>query len=316
MNALSIKALIIREYWENRGLLFKTPLVISLILLLLASVGTYQAVQFAPWGHDGGKFQYEHSDGSSFKFSEDLFRDENGKSNFDYPEDWGNSDMAVVKSTIVAGIVSIALAVSFFLSLFYLSSSLYQDRKDRSILFWRSLPVSEWETIVSKLVTGVWLFPLIYCGFALVATLLCTIIVYLGAVTLGVESIVRNVLFEIESYSLTTFLRILVMQIVFTTSLIPMYSWVMLSSAFSKRGPMLLAIGIPLGTVIVEGVLLHSRYVATAFLEFFTALFFNAEAISAFNFSDVNWGVYILAALISALFLVAAHWCRNHRYEI
>ena len=56
MNAISIKALIIREYWENRGLLFKTPLIISLILLLLASVGTYQAVQFAPWGHDGGQF--------------------------------------------------------------------------------------------------------------------------------------------------------------------------------------------------------------------------------------------------------------------
>ncbi len=51
----------------------------------------------------------------------------------------------------------IGLAVPFgvflgFLMFFYALDSLYADRRDRSILFWKSMPVSDVETVLSKLV--------------------------------------------------------------------------------------------------------------------------------------------------------------------
>ena len=42
------------------------------------------------------------------------------------------------------------LLVFAFVVFFYLLSSLYDERKDRSVLFWKSLPVSDRDTVLSK----------------------------------------------------------------------------------------------------------------------------------------------------------------------
>ena len=46
------------------------------------------------------------------------------------------------------------------LTVFYCLDSLYAERKDKSILFWRSLPVTDAETVLSKLLTAVFVIPL------------------------------------------------------------------------------------------------------------------------------------------------------------
>jgi len=43
---------------------------------------------------------------------------------------------------------------------FYLMDCLYAERKDRSILFWKSLPVSDATTVLSKLLVGLVVLPL------------------------------------------------------------------------------------------------------------------------------------------------------------
>ncbi|MEX2326876.1 MAG: hypothetical protein WD558_04030, partial [Pseudomonadales bacterium] len=63
--------------------------------------------------------------------------------------------------------VQVAASSPLFLSLwlviaFYLLGSLYDDRKDRSILFWKSMPVSDAMTVASKLLAGLIVAPLIY----------------------------------------------------------------------------------------------------------------------------------------------------------
>ena len=60
-----------------------------------------------------------------------------------------------------------ALSVPFFIVLmivvlFYLLGSLYEDRKDRSILFWKSMPVSDFATVSMKLFTGLVAVPAVY----------------------------------------------------------------------------------------------------------------------------------------------------------
>lgn len=57
---------------------------------------------------------------------------------------------------------------------FYLADCLYAERKDRSILFWKSLPVSDLVTVVSKALVGLVLVPLGVYVLALVTDLLFT----------------------------------------------------------------------------------------------------------------------------------------------
>lgn len=57
-------------------------------------------------------------------------------------------------------IVNLAIVMAF-VGYFYCLGCLYDDRKDRSILFWKSLPVSDTETVLSKLVTVALLLPLV-----------------------------------------------------------------------------------------------------------------------------------------------------------
>jgi ABC-2 type transport system permease protein len=65
----------------------------------------------------------------------------------------------------------ILLLVLLFTTFNYLLGSLYDDRKDRSILFWRSMPVSEREIVLSKFVMAMVVAPLIYIAVSLLLQL-------------------------------------------------------------------------------------------------------------------------------------------------
>jgi ABC-2 type transport system permease protein len=59
------------------------------------------------------------------------------------------------------------LAIPFYLTLYvcsviYLINTLYQDRKEMSVLFWQSMPVSNFQTVLSKIVAIVLVAPIFY----------------------------------------------------------------------------------------------------------------------------------------------------------
>src|SRR5690348_13481518 len=73
----------------------------------------------------------------------------------------------------------IAAIVLFFVVFFYLLGSLYDDRRDRSILFWKSLPVSDTATVLSKVVSAVIVAPLIAAVVVLAAYIVQQIVMSL-----------------------------------------------------------------------------------------------------------------------------------------
>ena len=311
MKAKNIKALVIREYWENRGLLFKTPLVISLVLVLIASIGTFQAVKFAPWSGDRSGYEFNWNDGSGIKINPDEgfpWQEEDKKSSTKKQRDYFN---------LVFGIVSISMLFGGLLSLFYLSQSLYQDRKDRSILFWRSLPVSETETIASKMITAMIGFPVFFIGFALAATIASLIVLSIGASILGAGSLVTFVFSEVFSWN---FMKTVVASVVsgslFVVSLVPFYSWFLFASAFSKRSPLLTALGIPIAIIISEAVILHSAHFGWTVGSFLANLFNNASALAGLEDVPVQWSAYLVSAIVAFALLFATYWLRNNRYEL
>ena len=130
-------ALVKREFWENKGAFRTTPLVIG--GLLLAAV----LMALITFNHFDNEFQ-------SLK---ELLRfiaqqDAGLRAKVVY---WGNLQISEFFSTVLA-----------FVVFFYLLGSLYDDRKDRSILFWKSLPASDTLTIGSKLLSAMIVAPFIF----------------------------------------------------------------------------------------------------------------------------------------------------------
>ncbi|MEL7309958.1 MAG: hypothetical protein AAFN07_00480 [Pseudomonadota bacterium] len=82
---------------------------------------------------------------------------------------------------VSSGTLNLVLAIVVF---FYSIDSLYAERKDKSILFWRSLPVTDTETVISKLLTAVIVAPLITVA-VVIATQLVLLILFSVALLVG-----------------------------------------------------------------------------------------------------------------------------------
>jgi len=216
-------------------------------------------------------------------------------------------------------------AVFFFVmsiySAWYLLDSLYADRKDRSILFWKSLPVSDAETVIAKLATGLLVIPVVYFVVADSTTLIIAFIVSLRARTwLGASLWNPEIWLQ---------LQVLWIYLILTIAIwfLPVAAWLLLVSAWAKRSVTLWSIMPPLALVWAEkmffgthliGEALSDRlmtgYPATAFHDFTGSLAAAAQGTAAapldvwkllapvdFVASPSTWiGVAVGVALVAA----------------
>ena len=144
-------ALIKREYWENKGALRTTPLVIGgiYVAFLLMSI-----------------FTTTHIDSDLYTFREAVrIMGEQA------PEHRG-----MIMYQVMLGSSVLFTVVMSFVIFFYLLGSLYDDRKDRSILFWKSLPASDTLTIASKLITAMVVAPLTFFVVMILTHIIMSII--------------------------------------------------------------------------------------------------------------------------------------------
>ncbi len=145
MNPTStFKTLVRREFWEHRGLLY-APLAVALILVVFTLIGG---------GMPRGSVQI-HLDGNGAHFVSAMSGPEQRK----------------FFGIVVAGLMVPQLLVALVVTFFYLLDSLYSERKDRSILFWKSLPVSDAMTVASKAAVALLAVPLIVYVLSLVVSL-------------------------------------------------------------------------------------------------------------------------------------------------
>jgi len=152
-----------------------------------------------------------------------------------------------------AGAFQVIVGVMFFVvmsvySTWYLLDCLYADRKDRSILFWKSLPISDAKTVLSKLIVGMVLIPLVYFAAADATALIAAFILSIRArASIGSALWQPDVWWQIQ---------VLWVYSIITTALwyLPIAGWLMLVSAWAKRAVMLWAVLPPLVLYILERV--------------------------------------------------------------
>jgi ABC-2 type transport system permease protein len=154
----------------------------------------------------------------------------------------------------VAMILNLVMA---FVVAFYLLDALYAERKDRSILFWKSLPVSDLQVVLSKYLTGAVAIPLITVAVFLATALLMGLIGGAWLLWHGAGSLILTGPGALASVTL-----LLLYTLAFQSAwFLPVAGWLLLVSAFAKRAVLGWALLPPVLAVVAERTLLGSRHV-------------------------------------------------------
>jgi len=153
---------------------------------------------------------------------------------------------ALVKKPISMAPAPIMLA-TFLIGMFYSLDALYGERRDRSILFWKSMPVSDLTTVVSKASIPLVVLPLI--AFALSVAAQFVLIVLTTPVLLG-NGVSSGALWRFRFFE-----GLVIMLYGLTVHMLwfaPIYAWLILVSAWARRTPLLWAVLPPFIVVLVE----------------------------------------------------------------
>jgi ABC-2 type transport system permease protein len=217
-------ALTRREFWENKGAFRTTPLVIGgvYVALLLMSI-----------------FTTAHFDNELYTFREAI------RALAGQPETFRSSHLyeVMIGSSVL---FTITLSIVVF---FYLLGSLYDDRKDRSILFWKSLPASDGLTIASKLVAGMLVAPVMFWVVFVLTHIVMALICSVMVISVGENpwTLFLSVADPLKAWSV-----VLLSYLAASIWFLPFYGWLLLVSAFAPRIPLLFAVLPPIVFAILQ----------------------------------------------------------------
>jgi len=155
----------------------------------------------------------------------------------------------------IAGIF--ALVVSVIVS-FYLLDALYADRKDRSILFWKSLPVSDLKTVGSKYLTAFAAMPLQAVALFFATAVLVWLVVGMASAVAGTGQFLVHGPWTLLQATIVMVYGLLALGL----WLAPLHAWLLLVSAFARRAVLAWATLPPLLVIVAEKVLFDTRYFA------------------------------------------------------
>ncbi len=154
-------------------------------------------------------------------------------------------------SFIDALFIFTAVGVGVF---FYASNTIFDEKQNRSILFWQSLPTSDFMVIASKLTTGLVIAPLVGIFISILYAILTCSLFSLLAAKHGLDIFSRLATHPLFYRQLFDFLAMLPLYALWA---LPTASWLILVSACARSKPALWAAGIP--TLLTGATMLASR---------------------------------------------------------
>jgi ABC-2 type transport system permease protein len=210
-----------RELWENR-VIYVAPVAVVCVFLFGFSISIFHLViemHATPWLD---VTQQRELFGRPYEFAEDL----------------------VMAATLLVG-------------MFYSVDALYGERRDRSILFWKSAPVSDLTTVLSKAAIPIVILPLL--AFAVTVLTQGIMLMISSAVLLGSGQHVSMLWLRVgvsHRWPMLLF-HFLCIHGLWQS---PIYAWLLLISGWARRVPILWASLPPLTIGIVEKVAFNTTY--------------------------------------------------------
>jgi ABC-2 type transport system permease protein len=133
---------------------------------------------------------------------------------------------------------SLIMGTAFIVGIFYSLDALYGERRDRSILFWKSLPVSDLTTLLSKLTIPIVVLPLLSIAITIATQFL--MLVLSSVILLGSGVNIAALWTEVSflHFSLVLLYHILTVHGLYYA---PIYGWLLMVSAWAPRAPFIWA---------------------------------------------------------------------------
>jgi ABC-2 type transport system permease protein len=189
-----------REIWENRSI-YIAPLALAAIALVAFSISSILGIWLKPLRLDSSQ-SYE---------------------------------AIAMPYNMVAGML---MLTGIVVSAFYCLDALYGERRDRSILFWKSLPVSDVTTVLAKASIPLVIVPLL--SFAITfATQWLMLLVSSGVLLVSGQSV--TALWTKLSFMRMTLLLLYHFVTAHALWPFPVYCWLLLASGWARRAPLLWA---------------------------------------------------------------------------
>ena len=223
-------------------------------------------------------------------------------------------------------IVAVAMIVTMFLvSIFYCLGAMFNERRDRSILFWKSLPVPDLTTVLAKLIVPMAILPLV--------TVVVTVGTQLTMLLIGLATHGRDpdVAVSIPLGEMT--LVLLYGLATLTLWWAPVYAWLLLVSGWAKRAPFLWAVLPPIAVAVAEKLAFNTTYVGAVIQSRLTGSFteafapfdkagVRAGALPTISLAQIDAGKFLSAPglwvglIVAAALLALTVWLRREREPI
>ena len=173
----------------------------------------------------------------------------------------GRFDRADALSGLAVALAFVSMAIiltSLLVGVFYCLGALHNERRDRSILFWKSLPVSDLTAVTSKALIPLAVVPSITFAIVLAMQLIMLLIAYVvyqvtGLGVANLAALPMGRIWLILVYGLITQ----------TLWYAPVWAWLLLVSAWARRAPFLWAVLPPLALCVVERLALQTTFLST-----------------------------------------------------
>ena len=284
--------LIRREVWENRSL-WIAPLVVAGVILIISAFGGIHV------GNGNDVSLGWDSDVGAHMSAEDRENIRNAMATA--PLSKKQIIYAITLSTFTAILTFTMIIVLFF----YLLDSLLAERKDRSILFWKSLPVSDTAVVLSKLFTAAVVTPV----FVLLVSSALQVL-FAGVWSMRFSgSVLGDALMAWDG---STWLKIQASFLLLLASAIlwylPILTYLMVVSVWARRNAFLWAVLPPVSILAIEGLILQSHNFGNFLGRRFIGMFQILQASSGKMFGDENEGIVTVGEVLNSVTAVFTHY--------
>jgi ABC-2 type transport system permease protein len=212
--ATTFLMLLRREIWEHRGVVLAPTIIAGLTTLLLLA-GLVQGRGLS-------------ADGASLHVVRGLGL-------------MSPAQREAALTALLAAVTPLFLITMVILVVFYAADALYSERRDRSILFWKSLPVTDLSTVLAKFCTAAVVIPavtlLLVAATQLLTLVIASLMVWVG----GGEGDAWALVWRPAPLG-SLWLLLAYGMLAAALWAAPLIGWLLLASAWARKAPMLWAV--------------------------------------------------------------------------
>jgi ABC-2 type transport system permease protein len=209
------------------------------------------------------------------------------------------------------------ILTAFIVGVFYCLDALYGERRDRSILFWKSLPVSDLTTLLSKATIPLIILPLVTFAVVIAAQLVMLLWTSVLLITHGMSPVSTWTYFPLFRNSFVLLYGLAAIALWHA----PIYGWTLLVSGWARRATFLWAVVPFLAIAFFEKITFGTSHFASMLKDRLMGFAPNAFAFDMHSVGcpQLTPGTYLstpglwLGLVFAAVCVAAAIWLRRYR---